>query len=220
MNKKLSIILIGILLMFTSRPVSIAVSNNNIKTEYNNDYIVDIISNINEDLVRNYIQTLQDFGSKVTGTEACIQAENNIFEEFQNMGLNTQFLTWTNGEYEDSNIEAILPGESDKCFIICAHLDTVEGSPGADDDCSGVAAVLAAAKTINENKGEKFFAHTIRFVIFIGTEQMFKESFIYALEAEEQGLDIIGIIEAHLLGYIGDMDDGNIQMNIIRSKYM
>jgi len=210
-RKKISLLSVCFLLS-VSLPISITHAEST-------DYIEEIISNIDEELVREYTQDLVNFGPKVTGSEACIQAEDYIFEEFQNSGLRTEFLPWINGEFEGRNIEAILPGESEKSFIICAHLDTVDGSPGADDDCTGVAAVLAAAKTINENKGETVFAHTIRFVIFTGAEQMFKGSYIYVTDAIEKGLEIGGVIEAHLLGYIGDSDDGNTNMNIARSKY-
>jgi Zn-dependent M28 family amino/carboxypeptidase len=184
------------------------------------DYIEEIIGSIDEELVRDYTQDLVDFGPKITGSEACMEAENYVFDELQKTGLITEYHPWISGEFEGRNIEAILPGESEKSFIICAHLDTVEGSPGADDDCTGVAAVLTAAKSISENMGDMVFVNTIRFVIFTGTEQLHLGSYNYSSDLNEQGIDVIGVIEAHLLGFIGDSDDGNINMNVVKNKYM
>ncbi len=184
------------------------------------DYIEEIIDFIDEELIRQYTQDLVDFGPKVTGSETCIAAENYVFEELQITGLNTEIHPWVSGEFEGRNIEAILPGETEKSFVICAHLDTVEGSPGADDDCTGVAAVLAAAKSISENMRDMFFTHTIRFVVFTGAEQLHLGSYIYSTNLHEKGIDVIGVIEAHLLGFIGDSEDGNNNMNVVKNRYM
>jgi Zn-dependent M28 family amino/carboxypeptidase len=45
-----------------------------------------------------------------------------------------------------SNVYAILPGATATQIVIGAHFDTVSGSPGADDNATGCAVVLAAAR--------------------------------------------------------------------------
>ncbi|UCB59018.1 MAG: M28 family peptidase, partial [Thermoplasmatales archaeon] len=180
------------------------------------DYIEEIISNIDEELITNYVQTLQDFGPKETGTEACIEAEEYVFNELQNMDLFVQFLPWISEEYDARNIEAVLPGENDECVIISGHLDTVHGSPGADDDCTGIAAVLAAAKTISEYLGDDKLFYTIRFVAFTGKEQGLYGSKDYANNAKESGLEIIAHLGTDMLGHTGNYKDGTEFVNIMR----
>jgi hypothetical protein len=48
-----------------------------------------------------------------------------------------------------ANLVADLPGPTDRpTVVIGAHLDTVDGSPGADDNASGVAVVLETARLL------------------------------------------------------------------------
>ena len=49
-----------------------------------------------------------------------------------------------------ANLVARLPGADEQrpAVVLCAHLDTVDASPGADDNASGVAAVLETARLL------------------------------------------------------------------------
>ncbi|KAA0001771.1 MAG: M20/M25/M40 family metallo-hydrolase [Thermoplasmata archaeon] len=159
-----------------------------------------ILDEITEELLREYIQTLQDFGPRVTGSIACREAAEYIEAQFEEYGLIVREDNWTYHGYEDINIEATLTGEntsSDEIYIICAHYDSVPGSPGADDNGSGTAAVLAAAKVLSKYK----FEHTIRFVTFSGEEQGLLGSREYAAEAYENGDNIVAVLNADMIGY-------------------
>jgi hypothetical protein len=57
----------------------------------------------------------------------------------------------------------------DKIVIVGAHYDSVVGSPGANDNGTGAAAVLALARAF---AGEKT-ARTLRFVEFVNEEPPF-----------------------------------------------
>src|SRR6185503_3075858 len=46
------------------------------------------------------------------------------------------------------NLIAELPGEDREAIVIVAHHDTVNGSPGADDNGSGVVALLELARLL------------------------------------------------------------------------
>ena len=67
------------------------------------------------------------------------------------------------------NVIGVLPGTvcPDTAFIVGAHYDTVGGSPGADDNGSGVAAVLEIARVISSES----FQPSIEFVGFAFEEQ-------------------------------------------------
>jgi hypothetical protein len=107
------------------------------------------------------------------------------------------------------NIEGILPGTdptSEKIIIFNAHYDTTKLSPGADDDGSGTAAVLAAAYVLSQFT----FNHTIRFVTFSGEEQGLYGSHVYAQRAYENNEDILVVLNADMIGNAENKDDKKI----------
>ena len=53
---------------------------------------------------------------------------------------------WMGERYH--NVVATRPGGSARRLILGAHFDTVEGTPGADDNASGVAVLLEAARLL------------------------------------------------------------------------
>jgi Zn-dependent M28 family amino/carboxypeptidase len=78
----------------------------------------------------------------------------------------------------------------------------VRPAPGANDNASGVAAVLEAARICSQYK----FTHTIRFLA-VGAEELgLIGSYGYALEAKSKGRDIITVVNGDMLGYpvVGD----------------
>ncbi|KYK24322.1 hypothetical protein AYK25_00350 [Thermoplasmatales archaeon SM1-50] len=162
--------------------------------------IVDLITQINESMILGYLQNLTSFGPRVTGETGCIQAAEYLYNEFVNMDLEVRYHNWITGGYNSNNIEATLPGNdpaSDDVYIICGHYDTVPGSPGADDDGSGVAAVLTAAQVMRQYE----FNHTIRFIAFSGEEEGLYGSYMYVQDAYNNGDDIKGVLNADMIGF-------------------
>ncbi|UCD13323.1 MAG: M28 family peptidase, partial [Thermoplasmatales archaeon] len=173
-----------------------------------NDLIVDILLQLNESLYLGYLEDIVSFGPRRTGTPSCQQAGEYIYTQFKAMGLEAQYHNWTYGGYSSSNIEGTLVGEnetSDEIYIICAHYDTVSGSPGADDDGSGTAAVLVAADIFSKYAVN----HTVRFVAFSGEEQGLLGSYEYAREASQNGDNIIGVLNGDMIGFAISTYDGN-----------
>jgi Zn-dependent M28 family amino/carboxypeptidase len=103
------------------------------------------------------------------------------------------------------NVEAEVHGTGDGIVIVGAHYDTVDGSPGADDNGSGVAALLALARA---------FAHehprqTIRFVAFANEEPPYFRSeqmgsYIYAKRCHERGEKVTAMLILESLGFFRD----------------
>jgi acetylornithine deacetylase/succinyl-diaminopimelate desuccinylase-like protein len=69
------------------------------------------------------------------------------------------------------NLEIEIPGTTkpEEIVVVGAHYDSVSGSPGADDNASGVAATLALARSLAGQKP----ARTLRFVAFVNEEPPF-----------------------------------------------
>ncbi len=165
-----------------------------------NDFIIDVIEQMNETMYLGYLENITAFGPRVTGTSACHEAGDYIYDEFVGMDLEVRYHNWSYGGYSDRNIEATLFGineTSDAIYIICGHYDTVANCPGADDDASGVATVLSAANILCQYD----FNHTIRFVAFSGEEQWMLGSHEYAREAYENGDNIIAVLNVDMIGF-------------------
>ena len=95
-------------------------------------------------------------------------------------------------------------GERDprQVIVVGAHYDTVAGSPGADDNASGVAALLALARRSRLRN----YAKTIRFVAFANEELPYSNTdaqgaLRYAKEARMRGDNIVGMLSLESIGY-------------------
>lgn len=184
-----------------------------INNPFNNDLILDIILQLNQSLYLKYLEELVEFGPRRTGTPACHDAGIYIYEQFKSMGIEAQYHNWSYGGESGSVIEGTLEGineTSDEIYIICAHYDSVTGSPGADDDGSGTAAVLVAADLLSRNAVN----HTVKFVAFDGEEQGLLGSHEYARVASQNGDNIVGVLNGDMIGFaISAYDGSNIKIH-------
>lgn len=102
------------------------------------------------------------------------------------------------------NLEVTLPGtrRGDQIVVFGAHYDSAKGSPGADDNASGVAALLAMARELS---GERFL-RTLRLVFFAAEEPPYYRSenmgsLVYAKSAAAAGEQITGMVSIESVGY-------------------
>ena len=95
--------------------------------------------------------------------------------------------TFDTSAYRERNVIADLPGSSpDEVVLIGAHLDSWDPAQGAQDDGSGVAAVLDAARILKSLNVRP--RRTIRFAFFSGEEEACLGSRAY-VAAHEKELD-------------------------------
>ena len=166
----------------------------------NEQDIINMIFQVDESLVFKYLVDLTSFGPRYTNSLNCVLAGDYIFREFQKMGLETAFHNWTVRKFHSRNIVATHPGvdpTSTVEILFTAHYDTVKESPGANDDGSGVAAVMAAAAVMSQYT----FRHTIKFIAFSGEEVGTYGSFSYARDAYRNGDNIYAVINPDIIGY-------------------
>jgi hypothetical protein len=153
-----------------------------------------------------FLEDLVSFGPRVTNTENCFDAGEYIYNEFVEMGLETRYVEWERYSYFGNVIEATHKGydeSSDEIFLVCAHYDSVRNSPGADDDGSGVAAVMTAAKLMSQY----IYRYSIRFVAFDGEEQGLLGSKSYVQDAIANNDTIVAVINLDMIGYAPDEED-------------
>ncbi|HTL47136.1 MAG TPA: M20/M25/M40 family metallo-hydrolase [Verrucomicrobiae bacterium] len=82
-------------------------------------------------------------------------------------------------------------------FMIGAHFDAVPGTPGADDNASGVAAMLEAARILAPHKA----SDKIDFVAFDGEEYGMAGSEHLSRALKVQGAALGGMISLEMVGY-------------------
>jgi len=110
------------------------------------------------------------------------------------------------------NIEAELPGNSPELVLVTAHMDSTAASddhfdpaggraPGADDDGSGVAAVLAIAEQFAALTATVPPARTVRFVLFNAEEQGRIGSMAYARRCKVRGEAITAVWQMDMIGF-------------------
>lgn len=93
----------------------------------------------------------------------------------------------------------------EKILLIGAHYDTVTGSPGADDNASGVAGILELARLLRNHSLDKtlrLVAFTLEEPPFYRTKQM--GSYIYAQSLYAEKTLIEGMVSLEMIGYFSD----------------
>ena len=208
-NKLCTIISIVVLLLPMVAGVSIGRIENREQSMGSLSEISDMIDLVDEELVYYYHDKLMRFGPRYTSSINCTLAAQYIYDEFEEMGLEVSFHEWKTCGFHSKNVVATLRGvdsESTAIFIICAHYDTVPLSPGANDDGSGVAAVLATAHVMSQYS----FNHTVRFIAFSGEEVGTYGSFCYARDAYNMGDNIVAVLNADMVGYADTTEGGRI----------
>ena len=109
------------------------------------------------------------------------------------------------------NIEAEISGTRREIVLIGAHYDSVFSSPGANDNGSGVAAMLALARRFAGRKTER----TLRFVAFVNEEPPYflsgeMGSLVYARRCKERGDKISAMISLETIGYFSDAPNSQV----------
>jgi len=105
------------------------------------------------------------------------------------------------------NIEGELSGISNpaEIIVIGAHYDSAALCPGANDNASGVAALLETARILAGRK----FAKTLRFVAFVNEEPPYFQtknmgSRVYAARSRQRGEKIAAMLSLETIGSYSD----------------
>ena len=132
-------------------------------------------------------------------------AADFIEDSFSRAGLQTRRDSYDMRGQACHNIEAEIPGARPDILLIGAHYDSVFGSPGANDNGTGVAATLALARRF----AGRTLEHTLRFVAFANEEPPYflsdeMGSFVYAGRCKARGDKISAMISLETIGYFSD----------------
>ena len=140
--------------------------------------------------------------------DALQTAARYVETQFQEAGLTVARESYEIDGNSAFNLVATLPGRSrrDEILIIGAHYDSIFGSPGANDNASGVAALLSIARTLAMEEGNQ---RTIRFVAFVNEEPPYFQSWsmgsrIHARRAKSRAEKIVAMLSLETIGYYSE----------------
>lgn len=149
---------------------------------------------------------IRTISSRYTASGAAIgKAVQFVHEYLGALGLNPVRPGWSASGYTGYNVVGTQAGTtaSNEYVLITAHLDNMPPSgraPGADDNASGSAAVLAAASVLSQYR----FERSIRYVVFTGEEQGLRGSAAYAAVATNAGDNIVAVLNLDMISWDGD----------------
>lgn len=182
-----------------------------------------IISYLNPDSVLSYIQDLQDMQTRFAMAGNRREVAEYIKNKLWSFGFDYMFNAaevrldsfelemewpWGSGNILKTwqyNVELSLQGHTfpERVYVIGAHHDAITWNnpvtlaPGADDNASGVAAVLEIARVLA--KYDYIPESTIRFVTFAAEELGLIGAYDYAAKADESDTDIIMMLNCDMI---------------------
>jgi hypothetical protein len=162
--------------------------------------------NLRAELKSDVEKLAGDIGERnVPRYSALSAAADFIAQSLTAAGLQPRRQTYDLAGKACDNIEAEIKGSASKILVIGAHYDSVLGAPGANDNGSGVAALLALARRFAGREENR----TLRFVAFVNeeppyfqTEQM--GSLVYAKACRQRNDPIEAMISLETIGYFSD----------------
>ena len=132
-----------------------------------------------------------------------------IEKVWQDQNFVVQHQEYAARDVESANLIIEVPGTSipQEIIIVGAHYDSVLGSPGANDNASGVASLLEISRLLAGIKP----ARTIRLVAFTNEEPPFflrrnMGSRVYAARARSLSENIVGMLSLETMGYYSEAD--------------
>jgi len=174
------------------------------------DMVSEIVGQLSEDSLKSHIQNLQDFQTRLCITPQFFESAFWVAAKYESYGLesvavDTFDFTFYGNPYQSANVQAELPGtlEEPGIVLITGHLDAItytspyEFAPGADDNASGCATVLEAARILSQYE----FPNTLRFVCFGAEELGLIGSEYYAENSYNLGENIVAVMNLDMILY-------------------
>jgi alkaline phosphatase isozyme conversion protein len=150
---------------------------------------------------RSHLEALTEIGPRLAGTDEETTAARYIADAFAEMGYATETQPFSAQSEDDeaidsANVIAIKDGLSTQAVVVGAHYDGVDDGMAADDNASGVAAMLEVAELVVNTETP----YTIYFVAF-GAEEaglLGSDAFVSSMSASDRS-DIVLMVNLDCL---------------------
>jgi Zn-dependent M28 family amino/carboxypeptidase len=140
--------------------------------------------------------------SKLREAAAYVQAA------FEGTGDSVASLDFPVGAVRVANLEVERRGlvRPEEIVVVGAHYDSVIACPGANDNATGVAALLEVARLLKDTPHRR----TLRFVAFVNEEPPFFQSdgmgsLQYARRCRERGENVVAMLSLETMGFYSDV---------------
>jgi len=153
---------------------------------------------VDAERLRRSLQMIVGERSPFSGQHHLAAVEGFVEKEFESYGLHVESDFFFYGRKSFRNIVARLRGQPGGPLVILgAHIDAVEGSPGADDNGSGVAVLLEAARLLASSR----LRSRVLFCAFNLEELNMIGSTAFARKLKAAGERVAGMISLEMVGY-------------------
>ena len=178
-----------------------------------------LAAEVSADNLRGRVIDLQNFGTRYAPTGNCLQAGQYIYNYLVSLGLPVSYQEFYYSTYLCRNVIAQVTGQTypEQVVIICAHYDSTSDqrwtlAPGADDNASGTAAVLEAARIVSSRPLD----FTVRFILFSAEEQGLIGSLRYVQEKLNPAENILGVLNLDMVAYADYLPE---DLDVIGNRY-
>ncbi len=189
----LSILLVDTVFCLDREPDTSATMRNNVEAQLKNIRLQNLMETI------SYLSSLHD---RITNKNVW-DAAHFIENRFGQYGLTTVVQTYEHKDEIWPNVIAEINGISanNQYILILAHIDSITRSagtpaPGADDDASGIAALLETARMLKAAG-----VHSNIYFIAFSNEETGLQGSKYYVQQLKPDMNIIGVINLDVLGY-------------------
>ena len=162
---------------------------------------------VKPEILREHVEAIAGAEHNVVNFARLHQAAEYIEQQWREQGYVVARQSYRVGAVECANLEVTIPGttKSNEIIVVGAHYDSVEGAPGANDNASGVAAMLEISRKFTAIPSDR----TVRFVAFVNEEPPYFEtelmgSRVYAKACRQRGDDIRVMLSLETLGYYSE----------------
>jgi Zn-dependent M28 family amino/carboxypeptidase len=157
--------------------------------------------------LRRHISAIASREHNVFHPAALEASAQHIEQTFTGLGYAVVAQRFQSGPVEVRNIEVEVRGGARPAEIVLvgAHYDSVAGAPGANDNGSGIAAMLELARLLKDSRP----ARTLRFVAFVNEEPPFYHSDAmgsrqYTRRSRQRGENFAAMFALETIGYYSE----------------
>jgi hypothetical protein len=172
--------------------------------------ILAVAAQVSTEQFRDHIAGLQGFETRYYDTAGCRSAAEYIYNAFRSYGLSARYQNFPANGIVTRNVLAVQPGKSDSAsiLVLSAHYDSYSydmrtNAPGADDNASGVSAVLEAARILSKYR----FDFTIHYAAFGAEEIGLDGSRVYADDARLHNRRILADLNLDMVAYADQLPE-------------
>jgi hypothetical protein len=170
---------------------------------------LDRAEQLTRDRLRAHVAAIAAQEHNVWRPRALAAAERYIHDQLQQLGLTPRLQGYDTPYGRVHNIEATLGDETTtRVVVLGAHYDSARGTPGADDNGSGVAAAIEIVRLLRADPWPAS-APALKCVFFANEEMPFfgsphMGSLVYAIDARERGWNVMAMYSLEMLGTYRD----------------